>query len=202
MARVIRETYLEIYVKQWLKANQIRRKAGFDLLRKAAAYIDEKIATDCCDPLNPVIDLHTRKESVFVRDVYTILFGMSRRHHIQSLTRTRDAILNYVSNPCCFDANVVFAITGPTETVHSASDPYVLSITFSTSGSEAGTIGHTVLFVDGVAVATISAGGGTLTYNIPNEVGSKDHNYYLIAYNTDQNAQAESVKTTFTLINP
>lgn len=199
----LRRTPIEIYVKQWLKANTVRRQAGLDLLRKAAAYIDEKIATDCCDPENPIINLYTRKESVFVRDVYTMLYGMSRKHHIQSLTRTRNAILYYVENQCCFANNFTWAITGPTGTVHSAVNPYIISVVFTLTGNDLEDVSQVSLFVNGTSVdTTTTVAGATLTFSTPNPVGSANYTYYLVATRAMTGDTVQSASTTFTLTNP
>jgi hypothetical protein len=202
----IQRTPLEIYVKQWLKANTVKYAAGLNLLRRAAAYIDEKIATDCCDPDNPIINLYTRKESVFVRDVYTMLYGMSRNGHIQSLTRTRNAILNYVTDPCCFADNTTFDFTvSPNGTVHSTANPYALVITFTTAGPfvDSGDVAYTTLFLNGVAVATLQNSAGTFTYNIANATtGTQAFTYYVVAYSQDANASAQSETFNLSLVNP
>jgi hypothetical protein len=201
MARVIRQTPLENYVKDYLRSTRSKTTAEKNLLLRAAEYIKLKIGAACCDPDNPIIDLHTGKESVFTKTVYTMLYGMDRNGHIQSLQRTYNAIINYVTPPCCFEDDTTFAITGPTGTVHSATDPYNLSVTVVTGGPFIDAITHVDFYVNGTLRQVILGNNGVGTFNVTNAVGSQSVNYYFIAY-TDSGTNVQSATTTFTLTNP
>lgn len=111
MSRLIGITPLESYVRDYLKSTAKGKTANANLLLKAAEYINQKIATNCCNPENPIVDLHSGKDNTFVHTVWTILTGMSRKNHIQSLTRAYNNILNFVNSPCCIDPDAVAFIT-------------------------------------------------------------------------------------------
>jgi len=201
MSRVIRRTPIENYVKDYLKSTATRKLANTNLLLRAAEYIKIKIASDCCDPLSPIIDLHTGKESVFTKTVYTMLFGMSRIGNIQSLQRTYDAIINYVTPPCCFENSTTFTITGPTGTVHSAVNPFLLSVPVVTGGPFVSSITHVDFYVNGTIEQVLLGSSGTGTFSVPNPVGTQSVNYYFIAY-TDSGTHVQSITTTISLVNP
>lgn len=202
MARVIRRTPLEIYVKEYLKSTNTRLKANFDLLRKAAVLIQEKIDNACCDPENPIINLFTGHTSQFVDTVKTMLFGMSRIGTLQSLQRAHDAIIDYIVPPCCFENTTLFALTGPIGDTHSAANPYVLNSTATVSGPYAGDITHIDFYVDGVIVSVSLVNPAAGTKNIANPISAGvSHNYYFIAY-TDAGTHVQSATRTLNLINP
>lgn len=202
MARVIRQTPLEIYVKDYLKSTNTKFKSNFDLLRKAAVYIQEKIDNACCDEDAPIINLFTRKDSQFVHNVYTILFGMSRRGNIQSLQRAHDAIINYITPPCCFENTTLFALTGPTGDTHSDDDPYGLVSIATVTGPYAQDITHIDFYVDStlISVSLVNPATGLLDIDNPVSAGVP-HTYYWIAY-TDAGTHVQSATRTFNLINP
>lgn len=202
MARVIRQTPLEIYVKDYLKSTNTKYKHNFDLLRKAAVFIQEKIDNICCTDDTPVVNLFTRRDSQFVHNVYTILFGMSRNGHIKSLQRAHDAIIDYITPPCCFETTTLFALTGPTGDTHSDDNPYSLVSTATVTGPYASDITHIDFYVDGVLISVSLVNPATGTHDIANPVSAGvSHNYYYIAY-TDAGTHVQSATRTFNLINP
>lgn len=201
MPRVIRRTPLENYVKDYLKSTNTRKRANTDLLLKATEYINQKIAANCCDPENPVINLHTGKDSTFVHTVYTILQGMSRVGHIQSLTRTRDAIIDYVINPCCFADDTTFDITGPEGDISTITDPYSLVATATVRGPYVSYITHIDFYINAVLSDVSLLNPSSVAVDVDNPGGATPYTYYWIAY-TENGTSVQSASTSFILNNP
>lgn len=203
MARSIRITPLESYVKDYLKSHHTKYKSNIDMLRKAAVYIEQKIATNCCDPDNPVVNLFTRKDNTFVHTVWTILQGMSRKDHIQSLTRAYNAIQDYITPPCCFENSTVFALTGPTGTVHEPTTSYAFVATATVTGPYAADIAHIDTYVDGVlkSVSIVNPASYSTAITIPASSTLPASTYYFIAY-SNSGVAVQSASRTYTLTNP
>jgi hypothetical protein len=95
--RVINQSRLEFYVRNYLKTKPPRTAQGLNYLRKARAYIDYAITYRSCDFTEPILNLYTLSENQFTKTVYYIIRTIDLNYYRSSLQRTIEMLDKYIN---------------------------------------------------------------------------------------------------------
>jgi len=95
--RVINQSRLEFYVRNYLKTKPPRTAQGLNYLRKARAYIDYAITYRSCDFTEPILNLYTLSENQFTKTVYYMIRTIDLNYYRSSLQRTIEMLDKYIN---------------------------------------------------------------------------------------------------------
>lgn len=93
-------TALELFVTAYLRQTS-RRSIGKKYIQKAVSLIDQKLGIPCCEDPTATINLYTRFDNLFSTTVAMMLEGLPKTGNVQSLTRVKRKLNNFITPPCC-----------------------------------------------------------------------------------------------------